>query len=205
MFKEISYSEAKDFLLPRHYSGRIPSISYAFGYFSENKLLAVCTFGKPASNALCKGVCGEEYSDKVFELNRLCRVENINIQLSKFVAYCLKQLKPLDLIIISYSDTAMNHSGYIYQATNWIYTGKTKKRTDKYTEGNKHSRHYDKNVSDEIRKVRSSKHRYIYFACNRRLKKILLNCLNYNVEEYPKEENKNYTLGDFLKPELIYK
>lgn len=128
MFKEISYSEAKDFLLPRHYSGRIPSISYAFGYFSENKLLAVCTFGKPASNALCKGVCGEEYSDKVFELNRLCRVENINIQLSKFVAYCLKQLKPLDLIIISYSDTAMNHSGYIYQATNWIYTGKTKKK-----------------------------------------------------------------------------
>ena len=28
----ISSQEAKDFLLPRHYSGRVPSISKAFGW-----------------------------------------------------------------------------------------------------------------------------------------------------------------------------
>ena len=27
---QIDYNVAKDFLLPRHYSGRIPSISYAY-------------------------------------------------------------------------------------------------------------------------------------------------------------------------------
>ena len=84
--KEISYKEAIDFLLPLHYSGRKPTISFAFGYYEEGVLKAVCTFGKPASHSLCIGVCGEEYSDKVFELNRLCVNGEIKIQLSKFVS-----------------------------------------------------------------------------------------------------------------------
>ena len=56
----IEYKEAISFLLPRHYSGRKPSITYAFGYYEDEVLKAVCTFGKPASNSLCVGVCGKE-------------------------------------------------------------------------------------------------------------------------------------------------
>lgn len=33
--KEIDFKEAKDFLLPKHYSGRIPVISIAYGWFDE--------------------------------------------------------------------------------------------------------------------------------------------------------------------------
>lgn len=204
MIKEISYKEAVTFLLPRHYSGRKPQITKAFGYFVEDGLKAVCTFGKPASNSLCKGVCGEEFSSNVYELNRLCRTEDFDIPLSKFVSYCLRQLKKENWIIISYSDKQMNHSGYIYQACNFIYTGATKERTDKYTEGNKHSRHYNKENNDELRKFRSSKHRYIYFCSNSsKLKKKWLESLNYKIENYPKEENKNYELGDYLQPLII--
>ena len=65
MFKTISYKEAIGFLLPRHYSGRKPSITFSFGYLENNELKAVCTFGKPASNSLCVGVCGKEYSEKL--------------------------------------------------------------------------------------------------------------------------------------------
>ena len=202
--KEISYKEAIDFLLPLHYSGRKPTISFAFGYYEEGVLKAVCTFGKPASHSLCIGVCGEEYSDKVFELNRLCVNGEIKIQLSKFVSWCLNQLKHLNLIIVSYADTQMNHCGYIYQATNWIYTGKTKRRTDKYAEGNKHSRHYDRDAIELVRKVRSAKHRYIYFCCNKVSKKVYLKKLKYDIFPYPKEENKRYRIGDFIKQELIY-
>lgn len=74
IFKEIDYKTAIDFLLPRHYSGRKPQVKWAFGWFdNNNNLLAVCTFGKPASNSLCIGVCGEKYKSNVYELNRLCR------------------------------------------------------------------------------------------------------------------------------------
>lgn len=199
--KKIDYKTAIDFLLPRHYSGRKPSITFAFGYYEDNILKAVCTFGKPASNSLCVGVCGKEYSDKVFELNRLCVDGFINIQLSKFVSWCINELKNKDLILISYADTQMNHCGYIYQATNWIYTGVTKSRTDKYVEGNKHSRHYDNNIQNGLRKFRSSKHRYVYFATKN--KKKYLNALNYKIEKYPKGENKKYILGDYIKPIII--
>lgn len=86
----IDYKTAVDFLLPKHYSGRIPQISEAYGWYdcetyTNEHLKAVCTFGKPASPSLCKGICGEEYSQSVYELNRLCRTEDWNETLSQFV------------------------------------------------------------------------------------------------------------------------
>ena len=200
----LTYRKAKEFLLPRHYSGRTPSITWAFGWYIENELVAVCTFGKPASNSLCFGVCGKKFSSKVYELNRLCRVDTLKEQLSSFVGACLRRLRGDNIIVVSYSDTGMNHNGYIYQACNFLYTGKTKQRTDKYTEGNKHSRHYDNEKQEGLRKVRTAKHRYIYFSMfNKKLKKEAREALNYNVESYPKGENKNYTLGEYQKPIII--
>lgn len=203
--KEITAKEAKDFLLPKHYSGRCPTISKAFGWFDRGGLKAVCTFGKPASNSLCVGVCGKEYSHNVYELNRLCRTEDLDKQLSQFVAKCLRLLKPLNWIVVSYSDTQMNHHGYIYQACNFIYTGATKKRTDMITASGKHSRHY--NEEDQkcgLRKIRSSKHRYIYFCTSdKKLKKKWMNSLKYKICEYPKGDNSNYVLGEYIKEEIV--
>jgi hypothetical protein len=203
MISKITYKQAINFLLPRHYSGRKPSITYSFGYFEDNILKAVCTFGKPASNSLCVGVCGNKYSLNVYELNRLCVDGEIKIQLSNFVGWCLRELKKYNLIIVSYADKQMNHNGYIYQATNFIYTGATKSRTDKYVEGGKHSRHYDNENQNGLRKFRSSKHRYIYFACDKKHKKQFIKSLNYKIESYPKEKNKNYVLGEFIEPIII--
>ena len=201
----IEYKQAVDFLLPKHYSGRVPSISYSFGWYINEKLVAVCAFGKPASPSLCKGICGEQHRSKVFELNRLCRVDNLEHQLSEFVAGCLRLLKGYNLIIVSYSDTEMNHHGYIYQACNFIYTGKTKSRTDKYTEGNKHSRHYNNENQKNLRKIRSAKHRYVYFATsNKKTKQEYIQELRYPIiTKYPKGENGNYILGEYLKPNII--
>jgi hypothetical protein len=205
MFKIITTKEAVDFLLPRHYSGRKPMVSYAFGYYEFEILKAVLTIGKPASNSLCIGVCGKDLSSKVYELNRLCVDGEISIQLSKFVGWCLNELKKHDLILISYADTQMNHHGYIYQATNWIYTGLTKSRTDKYVENNKHSRHYDKNGDNSLRKVRSSKHRYIYFATSKKKRNLYFEKLNYEIQDYPKGENSKYKLGEYIKPIVVQK
>tara|TARA_R100000951_G_scaffold1102_1_gene2940 strand:- start:107 stop:730 length:624 start_codon:yes stop_codon:yes gene_type:complete len=190
--KSIKNYECKDWLLNKHYAKRMCSISYAFGLYIDNILNGVCTFGKPASNSLCVGVCGKNNSRYVYELNRLITNDNlIKNSLSFFVSQCLKTLPPL--IIVSYADTLYNHNGYIYQATNWIYTGKTKERTDIGTTNNYHSRHYNKNIDyKKNRKFRSSKHRYIYFTGSKTQNKIWLKNLNYNIEKYPKGNNKNY-------------
>ena len=120
---EISYGDAVDFLLPRHYSGRKPCVSKAFGWVVDGELKAVITYGKPVNRCLCTGICGEEWSSHVYELNRMCRREEFHKPLSHFVSFTLNALKPLDWIIVSYSDTAMNHHGYVYQACNFLYTG----------------------------------------------------------------------------------
>ena len=203
---EIKPDIATAFLLPRHYSGRIPSISKAYRWYVKGELKAVVTFGKPASPFLCDGICGEEYSDRVYELNRLCREDDFKEPLSSFVATCLRRLRVMRWIIVSYSDTAMNHHGYIYQACNFLYTGVTKERTDIFTGVGKHSRHYtedDKKCC--IRQVRSAKHRYVYFCTyNKAEKKAWQKALKYDVIQYPKGDNSpDYKLGNYMKQQVV--
>ena len=188
--KSIDTYLCKDWLLNKHYAKRLCSISYSFGLFQSNNLIGVLTIGKPASNQLCIGVCGNEYSKYVYELNRLVINDGLEKNvLSYFVGNSLKMI-PDNMILISYADTKMKHNGYIYQATNWIYTGATKERTDIGLEDKKHSRHYDKSIDYSLRKHRSSKHRYIFFIG--KLKKEFINKLNYKIEPYPKGENQRY-------------
>ena len=104
--KEISHRVTSEFLYPRHYSGRVPPITKAFGLYSSDtfdnsQLKAVYTFGKPASASLCKGVCGEEYSCNVYELNRLCRTDDWDKPLSQFVSACLWRLNGKNSMHIS--------------------------------------------------------------------------------------------------------
>jgi len=208
---EIDSHTATRFLLPKHYSGRKPVIQKAFGWYEkrdnydDENLKAVCTFGKPAAPSLCIGVCGKEYASNVFELNRLCRVEDWNEPLSSFVSACLRRLRVMNWIVVSYSDTAMNHHGYIYQACNFMYTGCTKPRTDMYVPNGKHSRHYKGSEQGQFRVYRSAKHRYIYFCTfNKKLKREWKEHLNYPVLPYPKgDNNDDYVLGDYIKPKII--
>jgi hypothetical protein len=199
--KEIKLEQTKDFILNKHYAQRMPSVSFAFGLFDDYSLQGVITIGKPASNALTEGVCGKEYKYKVYELNRLILNDNLpKNTASYFIGKVFKKIKHLKLILVSYADTAMKHHGYVYQSTNWLYTGMTKPRTDKYTKDGKHSRHYDKNIIEIKRKYRSSKHRYIYFLDKKDIKN-----LKYEVLPYPKGDNEKYILGYKLHDIIIEK
>lgn len=119
--KELS----KEWLLYKHYAKRTPSISFCFGLFKDNILVGVITFGMPPSSTLASSICGEKYKSIVLELNRLVVNDGLDKNaLSYFVSNSINQL-PKPKIIVSFSDNNMNHNGYIYQATNFIYTGKT--------------------------------------------------------------------------------
>lgn len=204
---EIAYDEAVAFLLPRHYSGRKPVVSKAFGLIDDGVLQAVITYGKPASPSVCVGICGKEHSGKVYELNRMCRSEEYRKPLSHFVSTTLRMLKPLDWIVVSYSDTAMNHHGYVYQACNFLYTGTSAPHADKYVpEGSGHNRHAESfDVrKDEFSVERSIKHRYVYFCTkSKRLKKEWMESLRYPVLPYPKGDNSNYELGRFIGKTVV--
>lgn len=185
----------------------MPSISYAYGIFIDDTLEGVVTFGKPSSRTLCIGVCGEEFEPHVIELNRLYINDEVSQSkdyhnlASQLVGYGLKQLKPLNKIVISFSDNGMHHSGIIYKATNFIYTGKSAKRTDAYIPYH-HSRAFVKGMHYHYRVFRSTKDRYIYFSGDKRFVKQAKQNLNYKIEEYPVSDSKHYQIGD-VKDQLI--
>lgn len=181
--KQISYNETKDLILNVHYAKRMPSISFAYGLFKDNEMIGIVTYGSPASPFLCKGICGEKHKHNVIELNRLVLVNNEKNEASYLIANSLKML-PKPKIVVSYADTAHDHSGVVYQATNFLFTGTTKGRTDQASANGKHSRH---SLGDRQNRVyRSPKHRYVIFVCSKKQKKIYMEALNYAIQPYPK-------------------
>jgi hypothetical protein len=187
----IKTEEAVPWIMQKHYAKRLPSISYAFGLYVEAELMGIVTYGIPASNSLCEGVCGVENKSLVIELNRLCLQNNTKNEASFLVANSIKLL-PKPMVIVSYADTAHGHVGYVYQATNFMFTGTTKERTDMSAGEGKHSRHA---TDPSLRQFRSAKHRYVFIHGNKTQKKILLGALNYKQEPYPKGDIKKYDSG----------
>jgi hypothetical protein len=201
--KSIKKELCREWLLYKHYAKRIPSISYSFGLFKNNILQGILTIGKPASNSLCIGVCGKKNSKYVYELNRLCVNDGLEKNvLSYFLSQSLKMIN--NMILVSYADTSQNHNGYIYQATNWIYTGLSAKRTERYdiNNPNRHSKSVTDskkiNYKDLAVRERPQKHRYIYFIASKKKKKHWLKELNYNIHKYPKGKNKNYDASHII-------
>lgn len=196
--RRISYDETKPFLLGIHYARRMPCITDAFGLFLDRQMIGVVTYGIPASRPLCIGVAGVENADKVKELNRLCILPEYNGKnyASYLVSQSLKML-PNGTFVVSYADTAWTHVGYIYQATNFLYTGLTAKRNDTYQPGGAHPRAYDKENHSELLQSRSRKHRYIYLVGNKTTKRKMRKQLKYKVyDHYPKGNETRYNVDN---------
>ena len=201
--KPIKRFETHDWFNNKHYAKRIPSISYCYGLYDINKVLqGVISFGSPPSRSLVVGSFNGKYQDDFLELNRLCVEDNLEKNsLSFFVSQSLKLL-PKPKVIVSYADTSQNHHGYIYQATNWIYTGLSDKRTEwRMVGNNKHSKTICEQYTLEERQRdkdrfhlvdRPRKHRYFYFLGTRKQKQEMKDSLTYAIESYPKGDNKRY-------------
>lgn len=211
--RSIPFSEAKEWVLKKHYAHRIPSICYAFGLYRDHCLCAVCTYGVPASQDLIVGSMGIEYKNNFLELNRLVANDGLpKNALSYFVAGSLKLL-PRPMVVVSYADSGMGHHGYIYQATNWIYTGMSDKHITYVVEGmeGKHDRHLGDGAEkvgrgrskyhalvqlygDRVRmEERSRKYRYFQFLGDKRQVRQMRKDLKYSIlGTYPKGDNSRY-------------
>jgi hypothetical protein len=187
---------------------------YAFGLYDDEKLVGVVTYGIPASPSLCMGICGKEWSEKVLELNRLCLQDNSKNQSSFLVSNSIKLL-PKPTIVVSYADTGQGHVGYVYQATNFLYTGLSANRVDWTVKGleHKHSKTLSDGMTLESIKEkygddfyyteRSRKHRYILFHGSKTDKKIMRKLLKYNIEPYPKGDSQKYDAGGNIQTQQV--
>ena len=147
----ISYEQTKPFILQIHYAKRMPSISYSFGLYLKSELVGIVTYGSPPSSSICESIAGVENKFNVLELNRLALKYNNKNEASLLVAQSFKLL-PKPRIIISFSDTNKGHHGYIYQACNFMYTGKSKETYQFLDENGKEFHH--RRIGHEIERLR---------------------------------------------------
>ena len=202
------YQDIKHIVEGKHYLRRKPQVKACFCLFdtTEGRIVGGLVIGKPASNSLCVGVCGEDFSGYVYELNRLY-VEDIGINYleSYFIGNSLRLLRGVynNMILVSYADEDMRHVGMVYQASSWLYTGKTPRRTDKFVPDGKHSRHYDKKQMDGKRVVRSAKYRYVKFIGNKSFRRKCNEALRYDVLPYEKKDLGYYDDQFIYKREVI--
>lgn len=202
---------AMPWILERHYAKRSCPITYAFGGFVGVNLVGVITYGTPASSPLRSGICGKQYENCVLELNRLCCESKKNYA-SQLIGKSLSML-PRPSVIVSYADTKHGHVGYVYQATNWIYTGLSAKRTDWKVRWLEHlhgatiadmSRGVEKRADfmrekfgdDFYLENRSRKHHYVFFCGNKFQRKNMKTSLMYPICDYPKGESNRYEANE---------
>ena len=156
-------------------------------------------YGTPSSAPLRKGLAGAEHAKNVVELTRLWVCDTVprngeSFLIGRTLRHAGKE------IVVSFADTAQNHIGTVYQATNWLYTGLSAKRTNWTVEGD--SRHCqtlaDGFTAAQIREQmgdkfslqpRSRKHRYVFINAAGRRRKELLGTLRYAVVPYPKADD----------------
>ena len=198
--KPISYKEAMDIVVEKHYLHRKCPVSYAYGLVdtTTSEVMGVVTYGVSPSSTLLKGICGPEEARNVYELNRLWVDDMVAKNGESYLV--ANSMKLLDReIIVSFADTSQGHVGYIYQAANFIYTGLSAKFKDPKVVGKENMHHatyangltnaqvIEKFGAENVTFVeRPRKHRYIYFNCDKRRKKELLKKLRYKTMPYPK-------------------
>lgn len=196
MIRQIDYHTAMDVIVREHYLHRKAPCSVAFGLFIGEELKGVVCYGTPSSAPLRCGIAGLQNASNVVELTRLWVCDSVprngeSFLIGRTIGRAGKE------IIVSYAEIQQGHLGIVYQATNWIYTGLSAKRTNWTIEGiDKHCQTLaDKYTSAEIREKygdkfslqeRPRKHRYVFINAKGRRKVELLAALKYKQQPYPK-------------------
>lgn len=184
-----------------HYAKAVPAATFAFNVFNgRGEWCGVILYGFGAAPQIASPF--DLFQGEVLELLRVA-LNGKQETTSQAVALTLKELRkiaPQVKIIVSYADIDQEHTGTIYQATNWFYLGKftegmksavylrgkkthNKTVVDKYGTSNIEwlQKHVDKGATAFITK---GKHKYIFCLCKKQRKK-----WKKRSKEYPKRND----------------
>ena len=205
--RKINPKLAVPWILTKHYARRLPMILHAFGLIEDKKIIGICTFGLTANSNMSQ----KTFKWPVLELNRLCLDTSTKNAASFLVGNSLKLLNA-PLLVISYADTNVNHVGYIYQATNWIYTGFSAATATQMINGKEHHTRSigSKYGTHSIVKLKEKfnldvkyipkkpKHRYFYIIAQSKKEKLEMQNFikeHFGIFPYPKGESKKYDIN----------
>ena len=199
VMKPISHSVAKKVILKHHYSHTFPAAELYLGFYVDEKLNTVILYGQSTASKMANSLPG-----KYWELVRLFSFDWAGKNMESYcIGQSIKYIKKYhsDIkVLVSFADPEQGHNGTIYQATNWLYCGKSQADEWYIVDDEKiHPRSMvakygtrGKKKLDEMgikfeRKFLPGKHRYIYLlGKSKKEQQKLKKGLKYDILGYPK-------------------
>lgn len=192
-------------MIDNHYLHREPRAKFAFGLINLDKqMVGACTYGMPPM------MLNKKFAPyPCFDLNRVALKEHKEKNLvSWFINQTLQRFPVQPAIIVSYADPNVGHAGTIYQALNFVYTGRGKP-TERFVVDGKVVpartlvHRYGTRSIPELRKkfeqegvkfevgLDEGKHRYFTFVGNKRNKREMMKMVSqyYEITNYPKADH----------------
>lgn len=152
-----------------HYSKRMPKGKLArIGVWENGAFIGAVLYGNGANTHLLK-----QYGLRSTQGAELVRValKRHDVQVSRVVAISIRMIRkafPSLRLVVSFADPEQGHAGGIYQAGNWIYTGRTNEADEYIYRGKRwhgrafRSSHKGMEHHPEVTIVKgASKHRYL--------------------------------------------
>ena len=118
--------DVREFCRRWHYTGYEGAANWSYGLFDGGYLVGVVAYNNPNRDA-AGAVFGPEHAERVAHMGRLvCADDAPRNSESRLIAGSLRMLsssRPHLWAVLTYGAAEMGHVGYVYQATNAIYTG----------------------------------------------------------------------------------
>ena len=198
----VSNADVTEFARRYHYTGSVGVAFWTWGLWHGPVLHGVVAYNNGARGAGA-ALLGEEHGNKVWSMGRLMLSEHSprNSE-SRLIGGSLQAIERSDhdvWAVVTYADESVGHIGYVYQATNALYTGTVPINSLPYfvneagdrrswhgiTSTGKYSRH---NLPPGWRAVMPTepKHRYVYILGNKTERRQRMSLLKYPILPYPK-------------------
>lgn len=197
--------DADAIVTARHYS-RKPSIFWkGFALVRGGQIEGVAVYGQPS--AAIQKHAFHERSFRLYELSRVV-VQTPERNAASFLIGRSLQMLETPCAVVSYADSAWGHTGCIYQATNWLYTGATKSHDHLYLIDGVATHPMtlrDRGITNPKEWARlndietvppKEKHRYFYMLGGKRDRRLMRDTLRYPAMPYPKGEANRYDDGE---------
>lgn len=213
--KIINYQTAANMVIKYHYAHRAPSIVVAIGMYVDDRLAGLVTYGTPPVPNVQRAF-GDAYQKNTLELNRLFIHDWAGFNSESWLIAqsfrWMEKMFPQYFLLVSYADSKEGHTGAVYRATNWIYTGMSEPmKTGFIIDGHDY---HNKSLVDMIGSCSESvvkqyypnaqpvsggaKHRYVFILGDRRQKKKFRKLLRWPILPYPTEDSNEVKIDTSL-------
>lgn len=194
----VGTADVREFARRYHYTGVGNNINWRWGLWLGMTLHGVVTYNMP-TRSVCASVFGEEHLHRVWHMGRLIlSEESPHNSESRLIGGSLRAIHekfPEVWGVLTYAATDAGHLGYVYQATNALYTG-TGGDPVFYLDGagNRRGTHLDGHGVSAIRaaemgwvkQIGGVKHRYLYILGSKTQRRRRRALLRLPVLDYPK-------------------